>query len=195
MIAVAVPFILTVIVGKRKGIGSVRAAETEISEKNDADSTEKAAEVKEITAFLSGKVIDITEVPDEVFSQKTLGDGVAIEPTDEVLVAPADAEVSIVMEGSNHACGLSLPNGMELLLHIGLDTVDMNGDGFTAHVKAGDKVKRGDRLISFDKKKILAAGHPATTMLVVTEEAEGVSLEFHTGIDVKAGQDAVISLK
>lgn len=137
MIAVAVPFILTVIVGKRKGIGSVRAAETEISEKNDADSTEKAAEVKEITAFLSGKVIDITEVPDEVFSQKTLGDGVAIEPTDEVLVAPADAEVSIVMEGSNHACGLSLPNGMELLLHIGLDTVDMNGDGFTAHVKAG----------------------------------------------------------
>ncbi len=195
MIAVAVPFILTVIVGKRKGIGSVRAAETEISEKNDADSTEKAAEVKEITAFLSGKVIDITEVPDEVFSQKTLGDGVAIEPTDEVLVAPADAEVSIVMEGSNHACGLSLPNGMELLLHIGLDTVDMNGDGFTAHVKAGDKVKRGDRLISFDKKKILAAGHPATTMLVVTEEAEGVSLEFHTGIDVKAGQDTVISLK
>ena len=103
----------------------MRAAETEISEKNDADSTEKAAEVKEITAFLSGKVIDITEVPDEVFSQKTLGDGVAIEPTDEVLVAPADAEVSIVMEGSNHACGLSLPNGMELLLHIGLDTVDI----------------------------------------------------------------------
>ena len=82
-----------------------------------------------------------------------LGDGVAIKPEDGVLRAPADAMVAVVMEESLHACGLVLENGMELLLHIGLDTVDMKGDGFRAFVKPGDRVRAGEELIAFDREK------------------------------------------
>ena len=194
LIAVVVPFVLTCAVGKRKlavaggapVAGTVPAAVTVSLPK---------AEVKSLNAFLSGKAIAITEVPDQVFSQKVLGDGLAIEPTDNTLVAPADGEISVLMEGSNHACGMKLANGMEILMHIGLDTVDMNGDGFTAHIKEGDMVKAGDRLISFDPAKIKAAGHPATTMLVITEEAEGCKAVFHTGKTVAAGRDPILTLE
>ncbi len=194
LIAVVVPFALTCAVGKRKlavaggapVAGPVPAAVTVSLPK---------AEVKSLNAFLSGKAIAITEVPDQVFSQKVLGDGLAIEPTDNTLVAPADGEISVLMEGSNHACGMKLANGMEILMHIGLDTVDMNGDGFTAHIKEGDMVKAGDRLISFDPAKIKAAGHPATTMLVITEEAEGCKAVFHTGKTVAAGRDPILTLE
>lgn len=194
LIAVVVPFVLTCAVGKRKlavaggapVAGPVPAAVTVSLPK---------AEVKSLNAFLSGKAIAITEVPDQVFSQKVLGDGLAIEPTDNTLVAPADGEISVLMEGSNHACGMKLANGMEILMHIGLDTVDMNGDGFTSHIKEGDMVKAGDRLISFDPAKIKAAGHPATTMLVITEEAEGCKAVFHTGKTVAAGRDPILTLE
>lgn len=194
LIAVVVPFVLTCAVGKRKlavadgapVAGPVPAAVTVSLPK---------AEVKSLNAFLSGKAIAITEVPDQVFSQKVLGDGLAIEPTDNTLVAPADGEISVLMEGSNHACGMKLANGMEILMHIGLDTVDMNGDGFTAHIKEGDMVKAGDRLISFDPAKIKAAGHPATTMLAITEEAEGCKAVFHTGKTVAAGRDPILTLE
>lgn len=189
VIAVVIPFVLTVTVGKRK-----LAANTQKASAESPKSAAPAQPVTELDAFLSGKAIAITEVPDQVFSSKTLGDGLAIEPTDHVLVSPADAEVSIVMEGSNHACGLSLANGMEILLHIGLDTVDMNGDGFTPHVKVGDHVRKGDKLITFNPEKIAAAGHPITTILVVTDDA-GQKLSFHTGQTVRAGIDPVVSLE
>src|SRR5699024_3499659 len=97
----------------------------------------------------SGKVIPLDEVPDEVFSQHVMGDGLAIEPTDNTVVAPADAQVTVVMDDSKHACGLALAKGMELLIHVGIDTVDMNGDGFELFVKAGDTVHAGDPLIKF----------------------------------------------
>ena len=147
----------------------------------------------ELSAYLTGKVIPITEVPDQVFSQKTLGDGIAIEPVNSVLLAPADGEITMISEDSFHACGIMLANGVELLLHIGLDTVDMNGDGFKPFIKAGDKVRRGDKLIAFDQEKIRAAGHPCTTVLVVTEEADQ-PVQFRTGMDVKAGQDTILTI-
>lgn len=112
----------------------------------------------------------------------------AIEPTDNVLLAPADGSVSVVMEESNHAVGLSLPNGTEILLHIGLDTVAMNGDGFQSFVKMGEKVREGQELIRFDPEKIRAAGHPLITVLVVTE---GPELSFETGKEVRAGKDEI----
>ena len=107
-----------------------------------------------------------------MFSQHVMGDGLAIEPTDTLVKAPAAGKVSAVMEDSRHACGLAFENGMEVLIHVGIDTVDMNGDGFELFVKEGDQVKAGDPLIRFDYNKIRAAGHPATTVLVVTEEGE-----------------------
>lgn len=148
-----------------------------------------AGDVDALYAYVSGKVIPIEEVKDETFAQKTLGDGMAIEPESEVLVAPADGEISLVMEGSNHACGLILANGVELLLHIGLDTVSMNGDGFIPYVKAGDKVKKGDKLIAFDKKKIQKAGCMATVVMVVTEGGEDHPVRFRSGISVQVGDE------
>ena len=221
-VAIAVPFVLTFIVGKirlsredRFGkentvkAQGAKAADTvdvvseksvALEEKNASGSTDAAQadagngqDVKELKSILDGKVIPITEVEDEVFSQKIMGDGVAIEPTNTVVTAPADCQVSVVMADTGHACGLTLANGVELLIHVGVDTVDMGGDGFKLLVKEGDRVKAGQPLIEFDPEKIRAAGHPCTTMLIVTAEGSASGITMHTGMDGKAGETAVIS--
>ncbi|MFR7452611.1 MAG: PTS glucose transporter subunit IIA, partial [Gemmiger sp.] len=144
-----------------------------------------------VKAPLSGRVLPLEQVPDEVFSQGILGEGVGIEPTDSTVVAPADATVSTVMEESRHAVGLTLANGAELLIHVGMDTVEMKGDGFALHVKVGDKVRTGDKLITFDPDKIRAAGHPVTTAFVVTDAGDAQPT-FATGLDAVAGQTEVM---
>ena len=95
------------------------------------------------------------------------------------------------MEGSNHAIGLTMANGLEILLHIGLDTVEMKGDGFTMHVQEGDRVKAGQELITFDPEKIKAAGHPLTTIMVVTNDADYGTFDFRAGLDVKAAENVI----
>ena len=221
-VAIAVPFVLTFIIGKIKlsredrfgKENTVEAADAETADTADAASEKSAAleekstsgsadavqadagngqDVKELKSILDGKVIPITEVEDEVFSQKIMGDGVAIEPTNTVVTAPADCEVSVVMADTGHACGLTLANGVELLIHVGVDTVDMGGDGFKLLVNEGDHVKAGQPLIQFDPEKIRAAGHPCTTMLIVTAEGSASGITMHTGMDVKAGETVVIS--
>ena len=137
-------------------------------------------------------MIPLDEVPDDVFSQHIMGDGVAIEPENDTVVAPADAKVGVVMEDSRHACGLVFPNGAELLIHVGVDTVDMNGDGFELFVKEGDQVRAGQPLIRFDKDKIRAAGHPTVTMFIITEQGNAGNIEYLTGMDAVAGETAVI---
>ena len=177
-VSVVVPCALTYAIGKRKGI--------------DAEANEEAAALEDnspvdFRAFLSGLTVNIESVPDDTFAQKVLGDGIAIEPTDNILVSPVDAVVEQTMEGSNHAIGLVMANGLEVLLHIGLDTVDMKGDGFTIHVKEGDRVKAGQELITFDPEKIKAAGHHLTTIMVITNDV-GKKLTFNAGLEVKAGE-------
>lgn len=193
-VAIIIPFLLTMIIGKKK-IGEKDLVDSDVEEKTNTNESELTAANKksgvELRAFLSGKVIPIEEVPDQVFSSKALGDGVAIEPTDNVLVAPADAEVSVVMEGSFHACGLTLANGIDILLHVGINTVEMNGDGFTSHIKVGDKVKAGDKLITFDLNKISEAGYSATTMMVITEDESTNKAIYYTGMDAKAGKEII----
>ncbi|MBQ3450080.1 MAG: PTS system trehalose-specific EIIBC component, partial [Synergistaceae bacterium] len=148
LVAVVVPFVLTYIIGRHKGIDAEANEEAEVSE---LEARAKAEHLPvEMKAFLSGKTIAIDKVPDATFAEKVLGDGIAIEPSDNVLLSPVDALVEQTMEGSNHAIGLTLANGLEILLHIGLDTVEMKGDGFTIHVKQGDRVKAGQKLITFD---------------------------------------------
>ncbi|MFV0341490.1 MAG: PTS glucose transporter subunit IIA [Anaerocolumna sp.] len=149
----------------------------------------------EIMAFLSGKVIPIEEVPDEMFSKKVLGEGLAIIPTDTLVKAPADGVINAVMTDSKHACGLQLSNGMEILIHIGIDTVNMNGDGFELFVKEGNKVKVGDPLIKFNPDKIKAAGFSPITILAITEEAKDVSIIMHTGMEAITGKTCIISMK
>ena len=145
-----------------------------------------------LKAFLSGTAVPLEKVPDEVFSQHIMGDGMAIEPTDNTVVAPADAEVTVVMEDSRHACGLTLANGMELLIHVGIDTVNMQGDGFEMFVKQGDKVHCGQPLLRFDPEKIKAAGYPTITVFVVTDEGKAKNVTFATGEDVKAGETDIV---
>ena len=115
---------------------------------------EKEEPVKELKAFVSGKVIPVTEVSDQVFSSKALGDGVAIEPIEETITAPCAGTVSMIAEDSNHAIGMTLNNGAEILMHIGLDTVNLNGEAFHLLVKVGDKVNQGEKMIEFDKAMI-----------------------------------------
>ena len=143
---------------------------------------ESSESAKEFKAFLTGKVIPLSEVNDGVFSEGVMGDGLAILPENEILYSPAEAEVTVLMEDSRHACGLKLANDMELLLHIGIDTVAMNGDGFEYLVSQGQRVKTGDPLIKFDKKKIQAAGHPDVTVCIITEEGTAKNIQFRTGI-------------
>lgn len=191
VIAIVVPFGLTYMAGKKKLSPADMAPAVEAEAKVEPEKI--SAGKVELSAFVSGKVLDITEVPDQVFSQKVLGEGVAMEPTDSVLLAPADGKITVVNEGTYHACGILLDGGAEILLHIGLDTVDMKGDGFTAFVKEGQRVKRGDKLIAFDRAKIEAAGHPLTTMLVVTDDA-GQALRFLPGQELQVGQGVIAEI-
>lgn len=184
-IAVVIPFCATCVIGKKKGIDK--------EEDGSGKEADKAGQEKDgvLKAYLSGKVIPIEEVPDEVFSSKALGDGVAVEPENDTLTAPASGKVTTIMDGSFHACGMILDNGMELLFHIGIDTVDMNGDGFVCHVKEGMRVEAGDKLISFDLEKIRKAGHPAMTMMIVTDPGNTSKIHFRTGIEARQGETAV----
>lgn len=202
-VAIVVPFTLTFIVGRIKLSKEDRygkeAAPAAVSEADtasaavEAKTESAAADVKELKSILDGKVMPIEEAPDDVFSQKIMGDGLAIEPSNTVVTAPADCDVSVVMADTGHACGLSLPNGVELLIHVGVDTVDMGGDGFELLVQEGQHVKAGQELIKFDPEKIKAAGHPCTTMLIVTSEGNASGITMHTGIDAKAGETPVIT--
>ena len=197
VVAIVVPFALTFIVGSRKLSVEDRGLDHETIAA-PADDTHAAAADEtdtDVKAILSGKVIPLDDVPDDVFSQHIMGDGVAIEPTDNVVVAPANADVGVVMADSGHACGLVLDNGMELLIHVGIDTVDMNGDGFNLMIKEGERVRKGQPLIKFDPEKIKKAGHPTTTMLIVTGEGEAKNLQYHTGMDAKAGETPVITFE
>ena len=123
---------------------------------------------------VKGNVIAREAIPDDTFAAGILGDGVGIEPTDELVVAPFDGTISSVAE-SQHAVGLE-SNGMEMLIHVGVDTVNMQGDGFTCLVKEGDEVKAGQPLIRFDREKIKAAGYSDTVAVLLTnsDDLEGV---------------------
>src|SRR5699024_5567111 len=175
--AIVIPCVLTLAVGKVRLAAEDRLGEeaapaavepAPAAEAAPAPRAEEAPAAQAITvkAPLSGKILPIEEVPDEVFSQGILGEGVGIDPTSNTVVAPADAVVSTVMEESRHAVGLRLDNGAELLIHVGMDTVEMKGDGFVYHIREGQRVHTGDPLITFDPEKIKAAGHPIITAFV-----------------------------
>ena len=138
--------------------------------------------------------MELKEVGDVVFSEGIMGEGLAIVPENDTLYAPAEGVISVLMDESRHACGMKLENGMEILLHVGIDTVDMKGDGFEYMVKEGEKVAAGTPLIRFSKEKIKAAGHPATTVCIITEPGEWKKFSFHTGIHASAGKTAVVTL-
>lgn len=150
--------------------------------------------VEQITAPINGKVLDITEVPDPVFSQKMMGEGIAIDPTDGQVVSPIDGEVVQVFP-TKHAVGLKTKSGLEILIHIGLETVALNGEGFESFVQAGDKVKRGDKLISFDLEFIREKAASTITPMIITNTDEVVgNLDKNVGVAAKVVETEVLTI-
>lgn len=148
----------------------------------------------EIVAPISGRTIDITEVADAVFSEKMAGDGLAINPTGDVVVAPADGELTMLF-GTKHAFGMTLNKGVQILVHIGLETVSLNGEGFTALKKQGDMVKKGEPIIKIDRAFIASKGISLITPIIFTELDKLKSFEAKVGIDVVAGVTPILTYK
>ena len=190
--AIFIPFVLTFVVGKRKLDTAALQGEAVEARPEAEPQPISAAADGEIKSPITGKIIPLEEIPDQVFSQGVLGEGVGIQPTGNEVLAPADGTICSVMEDSKHACGIQLDNGVELLIHVGMDTVSMNGEGFQLHVHEGDRVRLGDRLITFDPEKIRQAGHPTTTAFVVTEPGD-FTFSFRSGLEAAAGQTTVIT--
>lgn len=140
-----------------------------------------------VYAPLTGKVIARAEIPDDTFASGVLGDGVGIEPSVGEVVAPFDGEISSIAE-TKHAIGISGPGGIELLIHVGVDTVNMKGEGFELFVQEGDKVKKGQKLVAFDISKIKAAGYPTTTAVLVTNSDDFAACDVQASGSVAAGE-------
>lgn len=145
-----------------------------------------------ILAPLTGKAVPLSEVPDSVFSEKVLGDGVAIIPADGKIVSPVDGEISTVAETS-HAYGFTLEDGQEVLVHVGLETVSLNGECFKVYGKAGDKVKAGDLVAEVDLEYLKEKEINPITPVLICSDTEGKELQYTEG-DVKAGESKVLVL-
>ena len=191
VVAMAVAFALTYTIGYKE--------ETETASASNGSKTSASSTVSSIQcvpgivyAPVSGNVIPSEEVPDETFATGVLGRGVGIQPTEGVIVAPCDGEISTVAD-TKHAVGISTPDGMELLIHVGVDTVAMNGDGFSALVQEGQQIKAGERLLTFDRAKIAAAKHPDVVVVLVTNSDDYQNLTIQSG-ECKA-LDKVIEVK
>ena len=127
---------------------------------------------------IKGEVKDISESSDETFASKVMGDGILVNPSEEIFIAPADATVELVFP-TKHAIGLSLKDGSQILMHCGINTVSMNGEGFEVYVEEGQEVKQGDKLIKMDLKKVKQAGHSTQTLMIVNELPDGRKVEVN----------------
>ena len=197
LVAIAVPFILTTIVGKRKGIdkqAQADQAEVDAMAAEETTQTEAAANFEsehELTAYLDGEVISLADVGDGVFSAGMVGEGLAIKPANETVCAPVSGKITMLMEESKHAVGMTLSNGVEILIHVGIDTVSMGGEGFEYLVKTGDIVKAGTPLLKFSKAAIKKAGHPDTAIFVITNPNGVENFQFNTGMKGNTGETVI----
>lgn len=146
----------------------------------------------EVLSPVTGKVVALSEVADPTFAQEILGKGVAVIPSEGEFRAPISGEVTVMFE-TGHAVSIKGDNGAEIIVHIGLDTVQLKGQYFTTHVKQGDRVQAGDLLISADLEQIRAAGYDVITPIIICNTPDFPDMVCHTGIQVKTG-DAVITL-
>ena len=156
-------------------------------------SKEKKAVEVEIYAPLSGEIVNIEDVPDVVFSEKIVGDGIAIRPTGNKLVAPVDGVIGKIFE-TNHAFSMESKEGVELFVHFGIDTVELKGEGFTRVAQEGQTVKRGDTVIELDLPRWEANAKCVLTPVVICSLDEINHLEKKTG-EVVAGDSVVLVLK
>ena len=199
MVAVsfALGFALTYMFGYEDEVeevaGAISEAETDRLTEEAVTGTIASPSEGVIQTPIIGDVVALSNVNDPVFSSGAMGQGIAVKPSQDVVYAPADAEVTIVFP-TGHAYGLRTANGAEILIHVGIDTVSMNGEGFNHKVAQGDKVKAGDVLGTFDSAKIAAAGLDNTTMVIVTNTADFASVNPVASGSVAKG-DAIIEVK
>jgi PTS system sucrose-specific IIC component len=188
-VAFAVAFIISWILGIKEEV----VAE-EVS--NDAPTIAASAGAAEniISAPLTGKAIPMKDVDDPTFSAEVLGQGAAIEPTEGKVVAPGNGVVETIFE-TKHAIGLTMDNGMELLIHVGINTVELNGEGYEAHVKDGDHVTAGQTLITFDMDKIKSKGYKLTTPVIVTNTADYAEVRMMAAGNVSYPDQLVMAKK
>ena len=192
----ALSFGLTYMFGYEDEASSVPAEDKEagaIIEEETTGTVPETLQDETIISPIVGQAVALENVNDPVFSSGAMGQGIAVKPSEGVVYAPADAEVTIAF-ATGHAFGLKTANGAEVLIHVGIDTVSMNGEGFDQKVAQGDKVKAGDVLGTFDSAKIAAAGLDDTTMVIVTNTADYTSVTpVATGAVAKG--DAIIQVK
>ncbi|QNQ90142.1 PTS beta-glucoside transporter subunit EIIBCA [Corynebacterium poyangense] len=143
-----------------------------------------------VGAPLEGEAVELSEVPDPAFAQGALGQGIAIKPTGNTVVAPADGTI-IAAQKTGHAVGLRLDSGIDMLIHIGIDTVQMQGDGFEVHVERKQHVKAGDKLITFDRDKIHAAGYSDITPVLISNTKKFAKVESYPASSVSIGQEVI----
>ncbi len=172
-----------------------RISEKESGTEHAGNADGKKAELpEEIAAFTSGKFIGIEKVNDPTFAQKMLGDGVAIVPAEGKICAPADCTVEMVMD-TKHAVGLRTAAGNGILIHVGIDTVNLQGKYFDVHVSDGQSLKKGDLIMEFDKDKIAAEGYDTSACLIFTEPVEGSHVDREAERTVKAGDKIAVITK
>lgn len=189
-IVLAVPLLATVLYGKLKGIGE---------DTNNTKAIEAAKDAKDailkITAPLSGNSVPLQQVPDEAFASGAMGKGIAIEPIEGKVVAPFDGVVAHMIK-SKHALILEHTSGAQILIHIGINTVALKGEGYTTHVQTGDKVTAGQLLLEFDRDAITEAGYPIVTPIIVPdgqEQIEGV--QEMSPSSVRSNQDVILQVQ
>lgn len=200
--AIAVPFLLTLMLGRRKfdpETGKLYEEEAAAVEDEANAVVEAPAEVQytdaekneKFAAPVTGRIVRIEDVPDQVFASKTMGDGFAIDPTEGKLYSPFTGEVTVAYP-TGHAYGLRTAGGKEVLIHIGMDTVELNGKGFKPAVRQGDHVRQGDLLTEIDLDYIKKAGKPVITPIIFTD---GTQVELTKTGNVKHGDTDVLKLK
>ncbi len=210
-IVLVVPFLLTVVFGRAKlrkedrlmangesasGITSAEtAAGTEMAERNRSTAKPGNASSKtlEVMAPLTGKAVPLEQVPDPAFAEKQMGEGIAIEPSGNQVVAPFDAKVAHVIK-SKHAVILEHTSGLQVLIHVGINTVSLKGEGFSMYVDTGDRVRAGEKLLEFDRNVIENAGYPLITPIIIPDGQDMVErVETVTG-DVTSSQSGVLRI-
>lgn len=150
---------------------------------------------KLIYAFTDGISVDLKDVQDEVFSQKMMGEGIAIKPSNNKIFSPCDGVIVTIMKESKHAIGIKTHDGIEILIHVGLDTVHLKGEGFTLHCEEGKQIKKGDLLLEFDKKLLKEKSIDDITMLIIADSNDHQILNFHIGEVMKVKDSVLLEYK
>ncbi|WP_252231640.1 PTS glucose transporter subunit IIA [Clostridium sp. ZBS15] len=143
-------------------------------------------------AFADGISVDLSDVNDEVFSQKMMGEGIAIKPNEGEIYSPCDGTIAAVMKESRHAVGIRTKDGVEFLIHVGIDTIALNGKGFKLYCEEGKTVKKGELLLSFDRNFIKEKGLDDITILVISEANNHKIVNLNIGMSMKAKEGILL---